>query len=162
MIKVKANAESAGKKILRFPSMMTMAARRSLQDATVEIVQIMRRSGLPVTYPIRWDSLKQKIYVIAKLRRERNLPYKRTGAYEQAWKSEAITGGFMVSNIGHKAVFMAGTATGVGIGGKVTATGQSHIHLGRWRLFRPVLVAVLSKVPMSLRESLRVEFNRNV
>ena len=38
MIKVKANAESAGKKILRFPSMMTMAVKGKAPAQAEELV----------------------------------------------------------------------------------------------------------------------------
>lgn len=161
MIRITTNAE-VSKRIARLPSMLQIATERTLSNAVIEIVRIMRRSGLSIKYPVRWDSEKQRRAYFATNVFGKGIPYRRTGAYEDAWKSEAITGGYMVSNVGHKAVFMAGTATGIGIGGKVTSTGQSHIHQGRWRLFRPVLVAVLSKLPLKLREAFAVEFNSNV
>jgi hypothetical protein len=40
----------------------------------------------PVRYPIQWTSERQRRYVMAKLRRERNLPYRRTHALVRGWK----------------------------------------------------------------------------
>jgi hypothetical protein len=37
-------------------------------------------------YPIKWKSERQRRYVLAKLKRERNLPYKRTGQYARGWE----------------------------------------------------------------------------
>ena len=39
-----------------------------------------------VTYPLDWQSDKQRRYVMAKLRRENNLPYRRTGEHTRAWE----------------------------------------------------------------------------
>lgn len=36
-------------------------------------------------YPLVWKSEKQRRYVMAKLRRENNLPYKRTGRLVEGW-----------------------------------------------------------------------------
>lgn len=36
-------------------------------------------------YPLRWKSARQRRYVMAKLRREGNLPYQRTGQFQDAW-----------------------------------------------------------------------------
>lgn len=41
--------------------------------------------GSPV-YPIRWTSEKQRRFVMAKLRRENNLPYQRTGQLAAGWE----------------------------------------------------------------------------
>ena len=44
----------------------------------------MVEPGAP-RYPLRWKSDKQRRYVMAKLRREGNLPYKRTGQLAASW-----------------------------------------------------------------------------
>lgn len=162
MIRIETNVKEIALRIRQIPAKLQRGANRTLSDASNEIARIMSRPGAAIRYPVSWDSVKQRIAVIIKLKRERNLPYRRTGAYEGGWKSEAITGGYMVSNVGHKAVFIAGTplAAGFGSGSKVTASGQSHIHQGRWRLIRPVVEAVLSRLPRNLLEALKIEVNR--
>lgn len=46
--------------------------------------ELMALPGRP-KYPIRWASEKQRKYVMAKLRRENNLPYRRTGKLARRW-----------------------------------------------------------------------------
>jgi hypothetical protein len=49
-------------------------------------------------YPIRWTSEKQRRYVMAKLRREGNLPYQRTHALVRGWqvpKYIDVRGGYL-------------------------------------------------------------------
>jgi hypothetical protein len=42
-------------------------------------------------YPIRWTSERQRRFVMAKLRRQGNLPYRRTGQYAQGWQWQSKT-----------------------------------------------------------------------
>lgn len=158
MIQIQTNIQQAVQNLRRLPGAFHRAGTKTLEQAAITTHRIMQRPGLPVTYPINWDSDKQKIYVIAKLRREGNLPYERTGDTEQAWGYASITNGYEVSNIGHNAVFLYGTPSGVLPGAvKVTPSGQSHIHAGRWRLIHEVLTAVLSRLPDSLLQALKIE-----
>lgn len=48
------------------------------------IRKLSEEPGKP-RYPIRWTSERQRKFVMAKLRRENNIPYKRTHAYSSAW-----------------------------------------------------------------------------
>lgn len=48
------------------------------------LARLQADPGSPV-YPIRWKSEKQRRFVMAKLRREGNLPYRRTGAMQEAF-----------------------------------------------------------------------------
>lgn len=47
--------------------------------------ETLRREPPRPTYPLRWKSAKQRRYVMAKLRRENNLPYRRTHVLAQSW-----------------------------------------------------------------------------
>jgi hypothetical protein len=162
MIEIETNIRGFILKLKKIPDKLTRGAARTITGATNEITRIMSRPGLQIRYPVSWDSIKQKIFVILKLKSENDLPYTRKGEYEGGWKSESIANGEMVSNVGHKAVFMAGTplAAGFGHGSRVTPSGQSRIHAGRWRLVRPVIESVLRRLPSSLLEAVRVEVNR--
>ena len=162
MIDIETTIKGAIKKLQKLPDQMTRGAMQAISGATNEIVRVMSRPGLQIRYPVSWDSVKQKIFVILKLLREGDLPYTRKGAYEGGWKSESIENGEMVSNVGHKAVFMAGTPleAGFGRGSRVTPSGQSHIHAGRWPLIRPVIESVFRRLPESLLKFIGVEVNR--
>lgn len=161
MIDITTNIRDVIAKMKRIPKQLERATLPALQSTVEEIKRIMQRAGLLVRYPINWDSQKQKRFVIAKLRRENNLPYQRSGAHSAGWFSESVANGYTLSNIGNKAVFLYGTASGNGLPGasKVLPTGQSHIHEGRWRLVRPVIDAVLSKLPRKILDAFRIDVN---
>lgn len=160
MIDITASVQEAVEKLKRIPRRLEETTLPILRDSTDLIRRIMARPGLAVRYPIRWDSVKQKRYVIAKLRREGNLPYQRTGAHSNAWETLDLANGSIVQNIGHKAVFLYGSASGEFAGAvRVTPTGQSHIHEGRWRLVRPVVDSVMSRIPKQILERFRIDVN---
>lgn len=50
--------------------------------------ELMHQPGRP-KYPIRWASEKQRKYVMAKLSREGNLPYRRTMKLARRWRIRA-------------------------------------------------------------------------
>lgn len=51
--------------------------------------RLQTEPGKP-TYPLKWRSQKQRRYVMAKLRREGNLPYQRSHNLARGWKVEVI------------------------------------------------------------------------
>lgn len=51
-----------------------------------------------VSYPIRWTSEKQRRYVMAKLRREGNLPYRRTGNLAEQWSGSQVGNQVIIAN----------------------------------------------------------------
>lgn len=57
------------------------------------LAALQEEPGRP-KYPIRWASEKQRRFVMALLRRQGNLPYKRTGRFVRAWKVELVGKGF--------------------------------------------------------------------
>lgn len=62
--------------------------RRNIPAFQDRIDTSLNRDPGPVRRPIAWISERQKKHVIAKLRREGNLPYRRTGAVRK-WKADA-------------------------------------------------------------------------
>lgn len=160
MIDITSSTQAAIKELKAIPGKLNRAGTKTLRSASEEVVRIMKRPGLPPSYPIDWDSIKQKIFVIIKLRKEKNLPYRRKNAYVNAWENRPIEGGFQSENIGHQALFLAGSVSGEYPGAvHVTSTGQSHIFAGRWRLIKPVVASVLARMPSVLLENIRAETN---
>ena len=154
------NIDEAIKRIGSIPGSIRRSRDKTLTQVAETIVGIMRRSGLPVRYPITWDSVKQMRKVIAMLRERGDLPYTRKGGYENAWEKQPLSNGIAVQNIGHKAIFMAGAPSGNFAGARqVQPSGQSNIHKGRWRLIKPVLDAVNARLPVKLLEALHIEVN---
>lgn len=155
MIDVTSNVKEAIKKIQAVPAGLNRAATKTLKSAAETVTRIMSRAGLPSRSPVNWDTPKQKRKVMAKLKGK---PYKRTGATANAWETRPIDSGFQSENIGHNAVFLYGAPSGEFPGAvHVTRSGQSHIHQGRWPLVKPVVDAVLARLPKQLLDVLRVE-----
>ena len=106
------------------------------------IVRRMKTPGSPPTYPINWDSEKQKRFVLAMLRSRDDLPYTRNGRYIAEWgivKSGEI--GYMIHNEAPQAVY---------IGGNYEGMRQSRIHEGRWPVFHDEVEAELEKMPTEI------------
>ncbi len=160
MIKLEDNIKEVIGKLNRIPGTLVRVGTRTLGGAVGEIVRIMSRPALPIRYPIDWDSPLQQVSYFKSGGFGNGIPYVPTGASEAAWQSQAIANGYLVSNVGHKAVFLYGTATGVGTGSKVTRTGQSHIHAGRRPVFRKVVDAVVARLPEKILQALRIEIGK--
>lgn len=113
-----------------------MAAKISeyRQAATFEIMQEvqakMQQPGAAPTYPIQWDSEKQRRKVFAILREQGGPPYKRTGDYEKSWKIEAVSNGVRLYSNSPATPFVGGNAFGLV---------RSSIHTGRWQLTHDAL-----------------------
>lgn len=159
MIDITSNVRDVIKRFKALPGHIERAALQTSKGVSDAITKAMKRPGLPVRYPIDWDSPRQQRKVMALLHAQGGPPYRRTGGYINAWQTRAIAGGHQSENIGHNAVFLAGAPSGNIIGKKVTASGQSHIHAGRWQLVRPVIQFVVSKLPERLLKALKVEVN---
>lgn len=161
MIDISSSVRDAIKALNRLPRALEKGALPAMRDSAEKIKRIMARPGLPVRYPINWDSIKQKIFVILKLKKENNLPYSRTDWHVRGWQVIHNSAGSTVQNLGNKIVFLNGTVTGtLPSAVHVLPTGQSHIFEGRWRLFRPVLNAVLARLPENIVNGININANQ--
>lgn len=157
MIKLEHTIDEAIAKLRRIPVVFNRTGMRILGNAAAEVVRIMSGPVPPVRYPLDWDSPIQQTAYFASGGFDKGIPYRPSGASEQAWQTQAVANGHMVSNIGHKAVFLYGTVSGIGNGSKVNATGQSHIHAGRRPVFRRVVDNIVAKLPQRVLDALRIE-----
>lgn len=136
--------------------------RKSAQDVIEEtmtgIRDEMREPGLPVTYPIEWDSEKQRRFVMAKLKRENNLPYKRTNAYVNGWALTTLPNGMALSN-SHPAGAIGGTLSSRGssqaLGGSSFQSWQSRIHRGRWKSILVVALQAIADMPKRVIDKIK-------
>jgi hypothetical protein len=86
--------------------------QRLKRPASRELQRLQVKPGSP-RYPLDWQSDKQRRYVMAKLRRENNLPYKRTDKLINSYDVELAddtSGGAILSvvNTDPKARFVVG------------------------------------------------------
>lgn len=132
------------------------------ESMMLDIQRQMKVEGKPVTYPIQWDSERQRRFVMAKLRAENNLPYKRIGAYQRGWTVTKLPDGYSLSNT-HPAGAIGGTlnvASGSGLGGGSFQSWQSRIHRGRWPALMPIVLQALVDLPKRVIERLKVKANK--
>lgn len=104
--------------------------RKGIYDMMVRVRSRLAQKPRRPSYPINWDSEKQRRYVLALLRRKDNLPYKPTGRYESNWKIIKRERGYMLENNAPMARYLSGDYTGAG---------QSNIHAGRRLVFMDVV-----------------------
>ena len=105
---------------------------------TAPALDLLSTEGAPVNYPLDWASERQKVAVKAKLRRQGNLPYRRTGAYQQGWSIALLraTGytRFVLSNPVPYAVYVGG-----GIDPAAPGAHQQPMFRKRWQQTAPVV-----------------------
>jgi len=115
----------------------------SLWLAALNIRDEMQEPGKPISYPVQWDSTKQRKAFFATDGFGRGIPTKRSGQAVGAWKAIRIQDGAEVSNPLSHIMFISGKR-------------QSRIHRGRWKLFHIAIESVLRSLPKSLRDRLIV------
>lgn len=126
--------------------------RLRLYNAGLEIVREMKVPGSEPTYPIQWDTDKQRKAFFASDGFGAGIPSRRTGNYEKAWQLVSIgdrptNRGYEVVNTESYSKYIAGNAFG---------QGQSSIHVGRWKVFRDVVDKVLAKLPAEVLQAMKV------
>lgn len=112
------------------PKVVNDDVRLMLESAQRELSQ----EGQPITYPVRWDSERQRRAFFATDGFGRGIPTKRTGAYVRAFRVEKTGFGaaraYTLFNDARHARYVGGSGTGVG---------QSRIHQGRWKIIAQVV-----------------------
>lgn len=97
----------------QFADVAYMAFEETVADIEPVMLAELETEPPKPTYPLRWASDKQRIAVMIKLRKENNLPYRRTGKIRQAWVTELARSGnaftFTVANTAPASVFVYGS-----------------------------------------------------
>lgn len=116
-----------------------------LFDTATRVKERLAVPGKPVTYPIDWDSDKQRRFVMAKLRAEGGPPYVRKGGYDLAFRVERYEYGARLF-----APYPFGAVVGLASGW------QSRIHRNRWAHTITVLFEELAKIPQEISNKFSV------
>ena len=142
--------------------------RMGMQDLTAEIPQIgrnqiyktaqrirsrMGKPGKKITYPVRWDSKKQRRAFFASEGFGRGIPTERSGAYEEAWEIIKLDNGYAVSNPLEYAKY---------VGGGPFGGSQSNIHQDRWERFRDVVEEETDKLPDEITAEIDIVARRSL
>lgn len=114
-------------------------ARKDIYTAMTEVRKLLKTPGKKPTYPINWDSDRQRRYVLAMLRAANNLPYRRTDNLPSGWTIErAGENGYKLFNPASAAVYVYGNYEGAR---------QSKIHENRWPIMQEIVEAAIVKLP---------------
>lgn len=124
--------------------------------AAENITADMREPGSPITYPVNWDSEKQKRFVLAKLKKDNDLPYTRKGDYEKSWTKTELPNGWQVS-AKHPAGAIGGVPREIKLGAELQTKWQSKIHKGRWKEFAKVATQHLKELPRRVIDRISVK-----
>jgi hypothetical protein len=146
-LQVKTNIKLVQRNLENLRLELPKIAKSRLQEAGREIIRRMSIAGKRITYPVDWESTKQRVKVIILiLRRQGRLPYTRTGHHQRGWKMEATANGVKVYNAFKGSKYLYGT---------MRSKRQSSIHVGRWPILRTVYDSVIKSLPKKVKESLR-------
>lgn len=118
-------------------------ARKDIYDMMLRVRKVMRTPGKRPRYPIQWDSDKQRRYVLAMLREQDNLPYRRTDALPNAWDIVRTPTGYRMENPLSAAVYVYGNFAG---------ERQSSIHEGRHPVAQEIMDAEIDGLPPTIEE----------
>ena len=125
----------------------SVLVRAALENAADEL----KKPGKKITYPVKWDSEKQRKAFFATNGFGRGIPTQRTDKYRLAWKVKQakIRGkyisGFQLTNAVKYSKWVGGDAYGIN---------QSRIHQKRWKVSRDVIDKNIAKLPADLRAKL--------
>jgi hypothetical protein len=139
----------AAKQAERLKLLVQAATRSALDVIDTAVGQIKARMQVeppPPSYPIKWDSEKQRRYVMAKLRKENNLPHTRTHEYINGFVQDRTDDSVTLSNPDPAAA----------IGGFYMGW-QSNIHKGNWLSLTIEVDEVMSYVPEKIQEAVTKE-----
>lgn len=155
MFEGKSNIREVIRNIQRFVYQRLPAAGLYALAATARRVQKrMSESGKPVTYPVQWDSIRQRQAFFASNGFGGGIPYRRRGTYEQGWQIRKLPHGSELSNRARSARFIGGLPSGRDLSpGKK----QSSIHRGRYRLLRPTVDEEIKHLHQDVIDRLRIE-----
>ena len=141
--------------------------RKGLEDLSQEIPRIsrqriymtltrarniLRKPAPRPSYPINWDSEKQRRFVLAMLRKRGGLPYRRSGKYQKGWN---------VAKAGNMAYTLTNDTPGAEfIGGDFIGRWQSRVHQSRWPVANDVLADEIDTLPNEIENNIASEARR--
>ena len=108
-----------------------------------QIREEISKPGSPPTYPINWDSERQRKAFFATDGFGRGIPTKRSNEYVEAYHVVRREDGAEVGNPLSHAKFIGGRA-------------QSNIHKGRWPIFWEVADVIIQRLPDKVKKRIVV------
>jgi hypothetical protein len=147
-IHVTSNAKVVKKSLQDLGAEIPKVGRLQIYNVMVRSKARLSKPGKKPTYPIKWDSLRQKIKVLIILRYVlREMPYRRRDLYRKAFRIIKQEEGYDLANDMDRASAISGDAEG---------KGQSRIFQGRYPIMREVIDEEMEKLPTAVVAHLQI------
>ena len=140
------NAADFSKLIDGIAAEVNAACLRGMHTTIKKIKAEMDKPGKPISYPVQWDSEKQRRAFFATNGFGRGIPTKRTGDYLAARSITAVENGYPLRNTAPYAMFVSGGSYG---------NTQSRIHKTRWNKLSDAIDAGLSGLKADILSELK-------
>jgi hypothetical protein len=151
-LSIKVDGELVRKGLEDLSAAIPRVSRQRIRTIINRIVRRMEKEGEKPSYPIKWDSERQRRAFFASDGFGRGIPTKRTNKYVNSWKVASINNGYRLQNSTDYAKYLGGDAYG---------QVHSGIHSGRWENLRDVVAAETEKLPDEIENDLIMVARRN-
>lgn len=118
-----------------------LISRKRIYESMLGVRKILSTPAPKPTYPLRWASERQRRYVIAMLKAQGNLPYRRTNQMPRGWVIERTETGYRIYNTNDAAVHVYGNYEGAR---------QQPMHEGRHPVMQRVVEEAIQKLPSEI------------
>jgi len=155
MISITTTINEAYQVINRFVAKLPNGTMQVLEATAKRVQSRMNVEGQPVTYPVQWDSERQRRAFFATKGFGKGIPYKRTFASSSAWQVKTFG-----DTVSLSAPHPAGAVSGMPPANNGQGLfWQSRIHRGRWPFLQTELYAELARLPGELMEAVKITWN---
>lgn len=151
-LSITTNAQIVRQGLENFAAEIPKIGRRRIYEMMVRVRARLAKGGAKPSYPIHWDSEKQRRAFFATGGFGRGIPSKRTGELEGGWQVVRLgDSGYRLENASAHAKYVTGDAYG---------QVHSGIHKGRWPIAREVVEQEASKLPDEVEAELNMVARR--
>lgn len=152
-ISVSTNAPLVRQGLENLAADIPQIGRRRIYNAMLAMRSELRKPGSPITYPVHWDSERQRKAFFASDGFGRGIPTRRTGQYNAGYQIVRTDKGYRLENRVSYAKYIGGSAYG---------TKQSNIHRGRWQLMRDAVDEQIANLPEEIIEEIKIVSRRDL
>jgi len=147
-IQVKVDGKLVKQGLQKLSKKIPEIGRNQIYQVVLRSRTRMRKPAPRPTYPIPWDSLRQKIKVLIILRYSLGgPPYRRTDTYRNSFVIQKLQQGYALTNESDRATHLTGDAEGVG---------QIRMARGRYLIMRKVIDEEMLKLPSAVVEHIKI------
>jgi hypothetical protein len=150
---IKIHGEMVRQGLENLSNEIPLVGRQRIYQRMLRVKTRMSQPAPKPSYPIPWDSERQKRAFFASNGFRNGIPYRRNGATEKGWTLGQIEDGYRLANETPAAFFVYGDL--------FQRKSQSNIHAGRWPLTKVVAFEELNALPQELQADIEAAKKRS-